>query len=638
MNPRNLVVGAGLLGVGVLVAVLVCRPEPPTSTPSSDAVSSEVATPSAPTFDAVFERPRLEWREGERLRYALDYRTHTRTDVGAAFGGAPGQLIEGHVALEAVVALDVVETYADGAMRGRLAVESVSAGSLAIGSLAAMDRSALADALGATELWIALGPCGDVREVGVAGANGGGVGTETLRTIVQDARFAVCAPDGAADWTAYEATPHGIARQAYTTVDAHRVDRVADGYASLRVAGMSRADAESTGSGSATVVDGTLRSVAADETLRWESGGALRVEARTSVTMAWLDTAPVAAEYAEAIAWSAPDARPLSRDVERRLLERRAEGVSARDVAERVAAHVPGDGPGYREFMWRAPARIALEGETLVPAMVAQARNAAASPAPAAVALDLLAQTGTERASLGLLEALQAPELRSHPYYPVYVQRVSLVQDPPAALVDWTAATAVGADDPEVRWAANYALGSLVAALDAAERGDEADPHHRVLADALAAEGDAQARAHRVRALSNAERASDAPALLALVDDPEVTVRAAVATGLEMLPGRASLDGLMTLAGDADAMVQRTALLGLRVQPLVAGDLEPIRDYVRTGRLSPRNERVLVETLANAAAVDPVAALELADMLSVTSEDAQVVAAAETLRNWVGAR
>ena len=632
MNTRTLIpVALATVVVGGLAWHLLNRPSP-----TGEENLPHLAPPEDLAVVAGDPGQSLLWEPDTRYVFDLRYETASSTDIGAATGQHGGTVIVGEIELEGHLNIDVVETYDDGAMRARLTISELDEGHFTLGAMADVDREELAEHLAGAELYVALGACGDVREVGANGDTAN-LGAEILRNVVQDARFAVCDMAGERSWSAVEATPHGLANVRYITAEDGGVNRELAGYRSLRVAAGGAPDARYEGSAQAVVAERSLRWMDATERISWTDGGAPRLDVETSVTLRAVDSTPVQVAYADYIEWTTPDSRPVSRDVQRRLLEQRAQGLSAERVVERVAAHVPGDGPDYRRFMWQAPARTALDGETVVPALLELATAEHTPHATVSLALDILAQAGTERAALGLLTALQDPRVTNDDYYPLYVQRATLVRNPPAALVEFIASASAGADTDDA-WAARYALGALVASLDDADRGDEADPHHTTLAAALAESGPGEGRAHWVRAVSNAEREADVPALLSLVDDPEPSVRLAVATGLEMIPGPEQRDALLALAGDTDLMVQRTALLGLRVQPLRPGDIAVLGDHLEAGRMLPRNERVLIEALAQAAEHDPDGALAIADMLAVSSDDAQVIAATQNLREWALSR
>ncbi len=571
---------------------------------------------------------RYNWEAGTAYVWELSYaaRSSTRTHLAGRDGAAldAGADIAGHLALT----VDHVDS--EGAMSGRLSLPVLRAGHIEISNHGRIDRDALATGLANTELWIRADHCGNMLAV-ADGSAGEGVGIELLRTLAQEMRFAVCDPTSpeATEWNAVEASPHGALvaryRRSGDGVRRHSVE-----YTDLRAAPGDDASSTATASAHAVLADNALASLVSSETLRaTRVGGEALLSSVSRLSLRLIEQGDATVAALPDHTWVDPGARPVSAQLTEQLLHRRAEGLTGEALLGRVASHVSNDMPAFREFMWRAPARVAIEPELVAPLV----ETAAAADSPLAarsLALDVLAQTGTEAASLGLLEALQSDAVREDFRYAVLLQRASFVSDPPAELVNWVHARSSSADSDEAN-AATYTLGSLVAALDDSERSGEADAVHADLHTRLQASTSGEGRAHLLRALANARRVGDVATFTDFINDSDRRVRAAVASAFEDIPSHGSLAGLLHMVGDDNIAVQRTALLGLRPQYIDDGALAELVDAVEAGRILPRNERTLLEAVQLEVDDDPASVRRIGELMGELSSDPQVIAAARTL-------
>lgn len=570
------------------------------------------------------------WQAGAAIRYTFTYATRSATTIPGTSGPMEGRAdIEG----ELVIAVDEVD--GDGTMSGRMRIDAVTAGEIFLSESQAVNRQHLQASLSGVELRLRVDRCGRVLNI-AAPTGDAELGHHLLQTLVQDSRFSVCGPGSdTGSFTAREISPHGHLIATYRLGDGE-VTRSEVEYQTLQVANGAVSGANVAVMGRAQLREGVLQDLHASETIRWEGESDAALAISTRVSMRRVETTHEATQRPEAVVWLAPDERPRSADTAERLLHRRAEGLSGEQLVERVASHVGGDGPGFREFMWRAPARVAVE-PALVGDLVAQAANPEALAGSRSLALDILAQAPSQEAALGLLDALQSAAVRDDFRYPILLQRASFVSNPPAELVDWVR-TKSHSDDPNEAGAATYSLGSLVAALDLAGRSDEADDAHSELLTRTLAATTGDDRANYLRALANARRISDIATFAEFAEDPHNSVRVAVASAFEDLPGAASLAFLPTLIRDRDTTVQRAALLALRPQPVVDGALTEVADAVEGGYIVRRNERTLLEAMTLEIDRDPASVMRIANAMSELTSDSQVRAASALLAQRAAAR
>lgn len=411
-------------------------------------------------------------------------------------------------------------------------------------------------------------------------------------------------------WSVEERLPRATFR---STVQVTRVDDGIVGLSRVRevtATSAPRAALESarvSGESSAEVrVDGVLRSLHVDETVRMaDAQGALVEDRRTRVKATFVregkverDPGANASDAAASAAFgpaSDPALPVATKEAGRRALERRAEGLTREGLADIMTRAIrTGAAPDHAKFLWRATAVLRLD-DGAVDDLAALFDHEEASPAGQGLVLDLLAAASSEHAQATLVSLLSTPLVDEHPEASRYRQRLALVPSPSPATVAFLAEKARAEDgwrDP-----ARISLGA--AARQLRLRGDVAgaDAAVAVLEETAASLSDQRETVVTILALGNTYDPAVLDELETHASSDVAQTRHAVAEALRGIDDAKARRLLFTLARDRESGVARRALESLQRQALVDEDLVTLEQDVRSGAV-PELALASVVTLA----------------------------------------
>jgi HEAT repeat protein len=423
-----------------------------------------------------------------------------------------------------------------------------------------------------------------------------------------------------------ERTLQGTAGHAYTlrVVDGTSLERRTEAYFDLRVAAGFDSPPDVDVSGRARFdIDDTrgLQRVEGREQLRVATAQGLPVlDSATEFRFEFLRSEPASAP-SELASWPARDATSIlaSARLEAQLLEQRIAGLDGETLLATLAA------PAYRNgsaeearFLWRATGLLERDPK-LSRKLLAMARGEGFSPEQRARAVDLLTSVGHEEAQAVLREAFVDPgalvegDVTTRHLY----QRLGLLERPDAATAQMVAEhyRQFRADgDLEAQLTSAYSLGAMVASLsegDDAARGLAAD-FNAMLVDDLRRGGDATVVSHRVAALGNARRVENVSIFSDLASHESGPVRARVAEALGKLESEAPPEALIELLGDADPVVQRSAVRASAPDGRVYRELAA---EASAGGVAPLNVRPILDLVKRGRAEHPEATERLLDAL-----------------------
>jgi hypothetical protein len=197
-----------------------------------------------------------------------------------------------------------------------------------------------------------------------------------------------------------------------------------------------------------------------------------------------------------------------------------------------------------------------------------------------------------------VVELLESPVVREHPERHLWDQRISFVTAPTPETVRYAErafAERSGVDGTT----AGYVLGAVANHL--AERGDAAAASSAALriVERLNATADSPTSAHLLSALGNAGQPDLVERIVSYAASSEPELRLVVAKALRKTDVPAARATLIRLSADADAAVQRRALLSLtRMTSLRSEELTSLAGSVQRGAVAETTLGALVNLMA----------------------------------------
>jgi len=612
----------------------------PTPTTATDV---ELRPTASPDGDAHEVRAELRWRAGEHLSWTIHMDASSTTRLPSFIGQTSDHLpaFDTSFALRAQLHAQVIQTSRTGDAQLRVWIDTVDEAHLRLGDEHDPGTQLIAAALHDTFIDLRVDTCGRIHAVGHVDPDI--IGAQILQSIVETGWPVVCG-DRANDGSSLA---HGINPQGDITDTLRAASVESDPsltairaeqrvYTSLRLAPHLISTEPISFQRVATLRDQRVTEHTVDEHLVISDQGLTILDASTHLTLRDVRRRDASVFAHADITWHAPGERTHAADTDQQLMEQRAGDLSGEVMMETLAAWgVTGTVPEHNEFLWRAPARMALEPELLT-AVSELSTQPGVSPSGRALMLDLIAQTPSPYAGEALLDALSHPAMRAERTWPMLLQRAGFVEAPPHTLVAFVHMIAASNSDDNETIAARYALGSLVAALDRDNTSELADQTHAHLVQWVTTARTADQRIHGIRALANAERPGDIGHLLTAARDADPRVRAAAASSMESFTQNIATAGLVALAADTDLRVQREAIAALRGHTLDARALGDIAHVAATGGVFPENAMSLLDLAKYYVERRPQEVIRLAHGIAATVDDPHVRAASMELRRRAG--
>jgi HEAT repeat protein len=318
----------------------------------------------------------------------------------------------------------------------------------------------------------------------------------------------------------------------------------------------------------------------------------------------------------------------VSPDALREAREGRIAGLTMERLVQDLFIHGPSEHfPEPGQWMWRATGLL-LQHPERCRELVAVFRSPGMTERARGRVLDLLAGTGSPEAQAVLRELVETPESRGAKLYPLFVQRLSLVEVPTDETIEYLRAK-VGRGDGENTLAAAHSLGEAIGKRS--RLGGEVDGGAAALLRAgLAGARSAQERRDWLGALGNAGLERDTALIASHASDGDPAVRAEVAASLRKIRTPDARRVLLGLAADDDPRVQGRALQALARHEIGATELEALRRQVVDGQLAPSTALMnLLETHRK----QPDAVLPVLDAMSARGvSDKHLLARMRALR------
>jgi hypothetical protein len=588
--------------------------------PSSNSASSTAALDGSPAG--------YRWQVEEHRSWALDLSGTSMTQWAALSGGEEG--IQAQVLLRGRLHAQVQAVDPDGSAVIQFWLEDLEQAEFVANVTDEAASAALEAAIDGARLLTHMDRCGSL--IGLQQAAESGAGPGVIQAVVQTAWPVVCSDDTTG--LVAHRTPHGLALdniESRTEGAEVVVGLLARSYTELRVVDELPHATRVSVEGQTRLQAGNLVASTLTEILEVGEPSQLLLDAETIIS---LDGSRVHNERHPSIAageWVSPNDTTPSRSMQQQLLQRRAGELSAEELRATLENWgASGTVPNHNDFLWRAPARIALNPELAgeIADMVV-AENA--TSAGRGLMLDLLSQTSHPAATAGLLRSLRHATVQADRMYPILLQRVSFVQEPSEELVMWVAEQSEGAVRSNDRVAAQYALGSLVAAMDSSAVGSVADAAHAVLLRNVSSALSEEVQVHALRALANARRPSDQVVFTSAASSVAPSVRRAAAESLAGMRNAAAMQTLLVLVVDVDEDVQRTAIASLREQAIQPETLTLLSSAARGGEVHADNALHLLDLAKYYVDSSPAQVLSLAESVEAMAVDAQTIAASREL-------
>lgn len=563
------------------------------------------AAPAPPRLE------RLDYPPGTLFVYRLDYQADSTlvSQVGAeplsGEAAVTGELVMRGLAPE------------NGNLRVALSFQNVTRNTMTVfGQALLPDAKAAAEALTGREAILELTPRG-APEALLIGPDENPLFTNLVQTLVGELQVQL--GDGER-WTVEEKTFRGVAPTAYRVVSEERgalvLHKARTAYPHPSGLGELGASPTLDSSFEIALRDGHLETVEAHERLTGHSqDGKPRGASGFTLSLSLLRHEPASAVEPAFTLRRVPAATPIaSSTLEEKLLEQQIDGLTAEQLKADLRLHAKGGViPEHNHFLLQAVGLLSKD-PALCAELVTLFREDEATYRGRALLLDLLANTGTDAAQAAFLEALRTPGFSTDPSYDNLLSRLVLLKTPNPKTAE--ALTALYRSDDAHRPMTTVVLGSLAGGLTRTGQPSEAAPIGRLLEADLQRAKDPDTREALLIGLGNAGLEAQLPAVLAFANDDSPQVRRAVASALRKTPTSQACEGLLSLTGDPDVKVQKTALRSLGELPLDAATLAQLDAQVRQGALSPYSYDQLVTLLTPHLSTQPAAVALLRALLT----------------------
>jgi hypothetical protein len=554
---------------------------------------------------------RLDYPPGTRWIYRLDYRADSKlvSQVGA-------EPLSGEAAVTGELVLRGLPPQ-QGRLRVALSFQNVTRNTMTVfGQALLPDPQAAADALIGREAVLELFPRG-APEALLIDPDENPLFTNLIQTLAGELQVQL--QDGEA-WTAEEKTFRGVAPTAYRVLfeggGALALHKARTAYPQPLGLGELGASPTLESSFEIALRDGHLETVEAHERLEGhDRDGRPRGATGFTLSLSLLRHGPASAGAPALTLRRVPVATPVaSASLEERLLEQQIDGLTSEQLEADLRLHARGGIiPEHNHFLLQAVGLLTRD-PSLCAKLVTLFQGDEATYRGRALLLDLLANTGTDAAQAAFLEALRTPGLARDPSYDNLLSRLVLLKTPNAKTAQ--ALTALYRTDDAHRPMTTVVLGSVAFGLARIGQPSEAAPIGRLLEADLQRAKDPDTREALLIGLGNAGLEAQLPSVVAFANDASPRVRRAVASALRKTPTSQAREGLLSLVGDPEPKVQKTALRSLGEFPLDAATLARLDAQVRQGALSPYSYDQLVTLLTPHLSTQPAAVALLRSLLT----------------------
>ena len=602
------VVGVAALAGAALAQLSSTRASIPPAVDAAPSASASVRPATSAARSVAM--PRIAWRPGERLVFAIDWRSSNAVKLGDTRSMALDLEIAGELSITVLAGSGGAQMLAV-----RFARIDRARVTLDGRALYPDDRAAAADLLGKRAV-VELADDGGMRRLALD-ADPSGLFRHVMRAALVELDIVAPTATADAEWSAAQRGPSGLARVDYRVVDDDTLLRRRGAYDVIeivppRVASDETAPREQRLDSHAVIrADGSLRSLVDQETLAVVDDGVTIAKTQSRFALDRLRIETATAEPAPlASAWQDIGEARASEGLSRRLLAQRVDGLSIARMRTDVLLFA-GSGLVVEQsrWVWRASGLL-LEQAEACDELASLFESPALDTAARGLVLDLLASAGHARAQAAMRRALQSKALDDEAAIDL-VQRFSFLAAPEDATID---AVLAKHDDARARnenalaSATIYTLGALLGNLRARHAATPHPRAHALLRSSLATSGAKGSRRAALAALGNAGFPDDAQAIRAHAADDDEQVRSQVAWSLRKLDGAATRATLLALADDPLSAVQTSALRVLAQLALGDDDLARLAELASGRRLTKAAALPLVDLLGAYAARAPARA------------------------------
>lgn len=301
-------------------------------------------------------------------------------------------------------------------------------------------------------------------------------------------------------------------------------------------------------------------------------------------------------------------------------LERRASGVTFETVMADLATAAAAPQAGITEWIWHDTAWLELhpsEGDRLLVDAAKKDRDVRRT------AFELLVAAGTPEAQSALVRDLERGHFFDEDERLVLLQRLSYLRAPSVPTVTYMANVYARSRHRPLGFAAAHTLGALAAAVSTTD-ADAAAALVAPLVEDLSTAESTDERTSLVRALGNAGLPGTERAVVPYAEDPDPTLRQAVARSLRRTEEPAT-PTLLALAADSDPLVAEAALDSLFRKDLSEGDWATLARIVEKGEMPRLAQGRLVTGLGEHRGSSPKVAEILVHLLAQPSLDEKLV-------------
>ncbi len=540
-----------------------------------------------------------QWKEGQRLRYALSWTAEQTTRLPPAQAKGTGGALGGATEMALDLVLDTVSVQPG---RAQLVARFDD---LRTHRMQLLGREVLASekeahvALLADEALVDVASDGSIEKI--AFRNGSNDVFRALMAWVLTHTEVVVSPgDVRSRWATEEPDVFGTGPVEY---ERHglAVERTRPRYASLTLlpnatAGDAAAARASGGSKVTLDARGFVGSIESDERLQLDGeGGQRRLEAAAKLSLKLREVTAVGAGAPVALSSFqvsvAPGEVVPTESAEVNALEQRIDGMTAEMLLGDLERQ--GDGglmPEHTRWMWRATGLLTRD-PALAEKLVALVENGKVIGRGRALIADVLASVGHGPAQDALVRLVNSAAVRNSPDRAALVQRFAFVDAPTTKSADTLLALYADgkrAQAEDLRLTSAFALGS--AAGHMAKAGDSAAAQRYAgrLVDELAASKTSEDKAALLRALGNAGLESNTEVAKRYAEDADSDVREAATRALRKVETKAATDTLVGALVDNSGAVQAGALDGLTRRKLDDATLSQVAEAARANGFAKR--------------------------------------------------
>jgi hypothetical protein len=335
----------------------------------------------------------------------------------------------------------------------------------------------------------------------------------------------------------------------------------------------------------------------------------------------------------------APGESQITQDSEKKMLSQRVGEmtVDGLKTTYKQMANNPGVNSDRNRFVWQATGLL-LQHPEYARELAKLFTQSTATSAERSLILDLLANAGNDECQQVLRELLSDKSIQQHETYPLWYQRLSFVNTPNAATLEFSKSSyheSKKGGNRNFEYSTANSLGAIVSARSriVGQHEPEISEVNQELLSALNASQNNQEKRAYLLALGNAGFKTNTSVISSYANDADPDVRASVAVALRKTENDQAKGTLKNLIADRETVVQRSAIDTLIRFEQTPQDQEEFAQSLKTRAIRSESFGLVVKYIETKVSSSTLAKEMLDHILKHEDLDQELKAYAHSLMN-----